>query len=67
MTGRHLTTYEAFEKYHLSTGYLRVLMSKGVLRGYQAKINSSRSIWMIKEASIKEYLAKERKPGPKTR
>lgn len=62
-----LTTFEASRKYGFSTGYLRVLMDKGVLNGYQAKISSKNAIWLIDEKSLKLYLSKERKPGPKPR
>lgn len=60
-----LTTYEASRKHGLSTAHLRRLMDKGVIKGRNAKLTPHRAIWLINEASLKKYLAQDRKPGPK--
>jgi hypothetical protein len=60
-----LTTWEASQKYNLSTSHLRRLLGGGTLKGRAAQITSQRSIWMIDEKSLQQYLAKGLKPGPK--
>ena len=60
-----ITTYEASQKYNLSTGYLRVLLGKKVLKGRQAATAAKRHVWLIDEASLKKFIKKERVPGPK--
>lgn len=58
-----LTTFEASKKYKLSTGYLRLLLGRGEIKGRQAQMTSQRKIWLIDEKSIKNFLKKDRKPG----
>ena len=60
-----MTTYEASRKHGLSTAHLRRLMDKGVIKGRNAKLTPKRAIWLIDETSLKKYLSKERRPGPK--
>ena len=60
-----ITTFEASEKYGISKGYLRLLLGKGQIKGRQAGINAARAIWLIDEKSLKQFLKKERRPGPK--
>lgn len=55
-----LTTVEASQRYGLSSGYLRYLMGRGLLKGRRSGV-----IWLIDEASLKRFLKTERKPGPK--
>lgn len=63
-----LTTYEAFEKYNMSSSHLRRLMAKGVIKGREAKLTPKRYIWLIDESSLKKYLSSERKVGrPKSK
>jgi len=60
-----ITTYEASQKYKLSTGYLRTLLGKKVIKGRHAPFTSRRSVWLLDEISLKQFLKKERRPGPK--
>jgi hypothetical protein len=62
-----ITTWEAHKKYGLSTGYLRRLLAKGVLKGREAPITSRRKVWFLDENSLKKYLKTDRKPGPKSK
>lgn len=55
-----ITTREASEKYGLSTGFLRRLLLRKALKG-----RKSGGTWLLDEASLKRYLARPRKPGPK--
>ncbi len=55
-----LTTVEASQRHGLSSGYLRYLMRRGVLRGRRSGV-----VWLIDEASLKRFLRTERKRGPK--
>jgi len=58
-----LTTYEASKKYKLSTGYLRLLLGEGRIKGRQARIKENTSVWLLDETSLKAFLGTERKPG----
>jgi len=60
-----LTTYEASKKYGFTTRYLRHLLEVNAIKGRQAKMTTLKVIWLIEENSLKRYLKKERKPGPK--
>lgn len=62
-----LTVYEAKKESGLSTGYLRLLLGRGVLKGSQAEVTVGRKIWLITRASLKSFLATKRKPGPKSK
>jgi len=55
-----LTTVEAGQRYGFSTGYLRYLMGKGILKGRRSGV-----IWLIEEESLKRFIKTVRKPGPK--
>jgi excisionase family DNA binding protein len=55
-----ITTKEASEKYGLSPSYFRYLVKKDLVRG-----RKSGGTWLLDEASLKRYLARPRKPGPK--
>jgi excisionase family DNA binding protein len=45
----------------LSSGHLRLLVSRGMIWG--AKIGRN---WVTTEAAVQEYLAQDRRPGPKS-
>jgi len=60
-----LSTYEASKKYNLSTGYLRLLLGKKSLKGRQIQTTAKTFVWLIDEASLKKFLKKDRRPGPK--
>jgi hypothetical protein len=62
-----ITAFEASQKYGFSLGHLRLLMRNGKLKGRLARINTKGTIWLIDESSLKKYLSKERRPGPKPR
>lgn len=65
MKRKLLTVYEAKEKHGISTGYLRVLLGKGSVKGELAKVTHKREIWLVDEASLKAFLKTPRTPGPK--
>jgi len=58
-----ITTYEASSKYCLTGSYFRRLMREGKLKGREADVTASRTMWLIDEDSIKKYLANAPKPG----
>mgnify|MGYP001952927814 CR=1 FL=1 len=60
-----LTTLEVAEKYGISIGYVRLLARTKKIKGREARISKSRSIWLVEEQSVKAYLKKDRKRGPK--
>jgi len=60
-----LSTWEASQKYKLSSSYLRKLLAKKALKGKEVPISAKRKIWLINEASLKKFLRTVRKPGPK--
>jgi len=60
-----ITTWEAHKKYGFSTGYLRTLLGKKILKGREAPITSRRKVWLLEEDSLKKYLKKDRKRGRK--
>jgi excisionase family DNA binding protein len=51
---------EAAEISGLSSGHLRLLASQGKI--WAAKIGRN---WVTTEAAVREYLAQDRRPGPK--
>ena len=55
-----LSVPDAAARYELSRTQIRRLVANGTLKGQ--RVGSS---WGINEASLKAYLAKERKRGPK--
>jgi len=55
-----LTTVEASQRYGFSSGYLRNLMRRGLLKGRRSGV-----IWLVDETSLKQFLRTERKRGPK--
>lgn len=59
----NITTWEAYQKYGLSTSYLRRLLARGVIKGREAPITSQRKVWLVDESSLKKYLQKKRRPG----
>ena len=61
----NITTYEASKKYNLSTGYLRYLLGKKAIKGRRATLRKKAYVWLIEESSLKGFLKKDRKPGPK--
>ena len=62
-----LTTLEASKKSGLSMSHLRLLLGEGKIKGRQAQLTSVRNIWLVDEKSLKSYLKKDRKPGPKAK
>jgi len=62
-----ISTYEASQKYKFSTRHLRHLLETKAIKGRQVQMTSIKSIWLIEEISLKKYLNKERKPGPKVK
>lgn len=60
-----LTTLEASNKYKVGTRHLRYLLTHELIQGRQAVISSRNKIWLIDETSLKEYLSRKRKRGPK--
>jgi len=62
-----ITTYEASQKYKFTTRHLRHLLETKVIKGRQVRMTSLKSIWLIEESSLKKYLNKERKTGPKAK
>jgi len=57
-----LTAPEAAKHHHLSHWYIVRLVSQGTVLGRKAG-----GTWLIDAASLRAYLSKERKPGPKPR
>ena len=55
-----LSVSEASGKFGLSVGHIRALLIEGTVSG-----SKFATVWMVNEASLKAYLATERKPGPK--
>ena len=55
-----LSVSEASSKFGLSVGHVRALLIEGTVAG-----SKFATVWMVNEASLKAYLATERKPGPK--
>lgn len=55
-----ITTKEASEKYGLTPQHLWLLAKKGLVKG-----RKSGGTWLLDETSLKRYLARPRKPGPK--
>jgi len=62
-----ISTYEASQKYTFTTRHLRHLLETEVIKGRRIKMTSMKSIWLIEEESLKQYLKMERKPGPKAK
>jgi len=62
-----LTTYEISIKYGISTSHLRRLLARKIINGRKAEITSKSVVWLVQEDSMKKYLRKERKPGPKAK
>ena len=62
-----LTTYETSQKYNISTSHLRRLLAAETIKGRQAAITPKRIVWLVDERSLKSYLKKDRKPGPKAK
>ncbi len=58
-----LTTYEAAQKLHCTTGYMRRLMSEGRINGRLARISSSREMYLIDAASLRAYMKNRPAPG----
>ncbi len=52
---------EAAELSGLSAGHLRLLVSRGTIWGTKIGRN-----WVTTEETVREYLAKDRRPGPKS-
>lgn len=61
----YITAYEASKRAGLAVGYVRQLLMKGKLKGRRAKINDWKAIWLVEPASLKQFIASPRKPGPK--
>ena len=57
-----LSVPEAAAQSGLSRSYIRRLVSKGALKGQ--RVGNS---WGVNESSLRAFLAKDRKPGPKPR
>jgi excisionase family DNA binding protein len=57
---RLISLAEAAELSGLSQGHLRLLVSRGKIWGTKIGRN-----WVTTETAVKEYLATERRPGPK--
>ena len=57
---RLISLAEAAEICGLAPGYLRRLVRTGKMWGIKVARN-----WVTSEAAVKEYLATERRPGPK--
>jgi hypothetical protein len=55
-----ISTVAAAAKYHLTPSYIARLA-----RGHVIHARKFGRDWIIDEASLKEYLAQPRKPGPK--
>ncbi len=62
-----ISTFEASQKYKFTTRHLRHLLETEIVKGRQVRITSLKCIWLIEENSLKKYLEKERKPGPKAK
>lgn len=60
-----ISTYEASMKFNLSTGYLRLLLGKKSIKGRQIQTTTKTFVWLINESSLKKFLKKDRRPGPK--
>lgn len=58
-----LTTYEAAEKYGLTGGYLRRLMRMNKLKGREARVTKTRTMWFIDESSLQKYIKSPRTRG----
>ena len=56
-----ITLQEAASLSGLSTGHLRLLAGKGEIWARRLGHN-----WFTTEQAVKEYLARERRPGPKS-
>ena len=59
---RLISLAEAAKLSGLSQGHLRLLVSRGVIWGTKIGRN-----WITTDEAVREYLARERRPGPKTR
>ncbi len=57
-----ISVTEASQISGLTTGYIRRLLRQGTIEGVKIGRN-----WLTTEEAIREYLGKERRPGPKTR
>jgi len=57
-----LTAPEAAKRHKLTRRYIQYLVSRGTVAGRKAA-----GAWLVDEASLKQYLSKKRRPGPKTR
>ena len=57
---RLISLAEAAKLSGLSAGHLRLLVSRGTIWGIKIGRN-----WVTTEEAVREYLAKERRPGPK--
>lgn len=59
--GKLISLAEAAELSGLSQGYLRLLVNKGKIWGTKIGRN-----WVTTEDAVRDYLATDRRPGPKT-
>jgi len=57
-----ISVTEASQISGLTTSYIRRLLRQGIIEGVKISRN-----WLTTEEAIREYLGKERRPGPKTR
>ena len=55
-----ISLQEAAKLSGLSPGHIRLLVSRGYLWGLKVSRN-----WVTTEQAVREYLARDRKPGPK--
>ncbi len=62
-----ITTWEAAQRYPISLSHLRLLLRTGKVKGREANITGTKIIWLLEESSLKHYLKKERRPGPKSK
>lgn len=60
LAAKLITVTTAAQLSGLSTGFLRRLLRQGELPG--VKLGKT---WLTTEAAIRDYLAKDRRPGPK--
>ena len=60
-----LSTYEASKVYSYSTAHLRRLLEYDVLQGCRIPISDSRIVWMLREDSLRKYIAINQRKGKK--
>ena len=58
--GRQISLAEAAELFGMSHSHLRKLAREGKIRGKRIG-----SYWVTTEEAVREYLAQDRRPGPK--